>query len=308
MPEVLEIDEDNIIVLEDDSHVIEIVQAGPVALLTPEILEIITEKEEILVRDDRPHVVEVSFGMPGRPGEDGEDGEDGVGVELKGIPFSFGDATPKFLGLYDNIIVSVRIVILVPFDGVNPQLEVYATGYPTLMEAGQNDPTTVSAYESSPGVELFSDTNIYLAITPGVGCSQGSGAVFIRVLEDEVPPSTPDGEGHTEGSIAGENINGHRCVEIRPDGLLYHADLTDDECDVIGISTGTALIGAACEYLVDGPLQDPSFSFIPGEPIYAGANGLLTQTPPATGMLVKVASAKSANRIFVDIEESVFQE
>lgn len=102
------------------------------------------------------------------------------------IPFSFGDVSPELIGLIpaNKLIFTVEVIVMVPFDGVGASLTVGdASNNSSLQSVGQNDPTTVATYTSTPSFLYGSATNANLYITPGSGSTQGSGYVAIRTQD-----------------------------------------------------------------------------------------------------------------------------
>jgi len=97
--------------------------------------------------------------------------------------FSFGDATPRvvLIPAYDTTIYAVRLVIDVAFDGLGARLQVF-TNTDILMDTYQNDPTAVGEYEAGPALNVAGGDNIYLAIIPGAGATQGSGRIIFETV------------------------------------------------------------------------------------------------------------------------------
>lgn len=126
-----------------------------------------------------PSVVQV--GKQGAPGRDGVDGSSAGGVK---IPFAFGDATPKpvYLAQAGQTIFTATIVLQVPFNGIGAALQLGDGGMgDRLMHSDQNDPSYAAEYEANPGYTYAAETEILLAITPGEGCTQGSGYILLEV-------------------------------------------------------------------------------------------------------------------------------
>ena len=106
----------------------------------------------------------------------------GGGIMQVRIPFSFGDATPKVLGSFGpGLLDRVSIVIETAFNATSG-LSIGTAAQPALyFPATMNDPLAIGEYEVSPDVFLASATEFVLAITAGVGITQGSGHVIIQV-------------------------------------------------------------------------------------------------------------------------------
>lgn len=101
--------------------------------------------------------------------------------------------------------------------------------------------------------------------------------------------------------VAGEDLSGHRVVR-RHNGEVFYVDAADLS-DMIGpfrLTMAAAAMGAHVDVLAYGDLDEPSWNWMPGEPIYLGPNGALTQTVPTfptSLFLVQVAAAIEATSI-----------
>lgn len=94
---------------------------------------------------------------------------------------------------------------------------------------------------------------------------------------------------------AQEALGGHRAVTA--DG--YHA--TPSLLDKLaGISTGAASLGDTANLQRSGLMTEPSWTWTPDAPVFVGAAGVLTQTPPS-GTARRIAWAISATEINVDL-------
>lgn len=99
--------------------------------------------------------------------------------------------------------------------------------------------------------------------------------------------------------VAGATVNGHRALMPDTTGRLVHAQPAEATYAFAGISTGSATVGAEVRAVVAGPITEPSWSWTPLAPLYVGASGTLTATPPTTGAAQQVAVAISATSILV---------
>lgn len=107
--------------------------------------------------------------------------------------------------------------------------------------------------------------------------------------------------GSTENYLsvqAGEAIGGHRLVALDTAGKAVY---TTDYKTIVGMTINAADTDDPVGVVVAGPVTEPSWSWTPGEPLFAAANGLMTQTPPTTGTLLQVGVATSETSIFVKI-------
>jgi hypothetical protein len=52
-------------------------------------------------------------------------------------------------------------------------------------------------------------------------------------------------------------------------------------------------------------MTELSWTWTPGEPIFLGNNGMLTQTPPSSGFAIELGTAISATSIWIVVGQSV---
>lgn len=105
--------------------------------------------------------------------------------------------------------------------------------------------------------------------------------------------------------VASISLSGHRAVTKQSDGTLIYADcLTLAHLNVpIWITQNSVSSGALDQVVAYGVLDEPTWSWTPNNPIYLGANGVLTQTIPTSPsalFLAQIAVATSPTSIFVD--------
>jgi hypothetical protein len=98
---------------------------------------------------------------------------------------------------------------------------------------------------------------------------------------------------------AGEALSGHRAVLLTAGEAFYadHATLTHAG-RAIGVTTGAAALGDTVTIQTLGILIEPTWTWTEG-PVYLGAQGALTQTPPATGFVQIIGVATTATALFV---------
>lgn len=108
--------------------------------------------------------------------------------------------------------------------------------------------------------------------------------------------------------LSGEAISSHRVVKVVSERLRKVDSNTVADANVAVGITVTSTSGADQTQTVrnDGPMTDPGWNWVPG-PIYCGPNGVLTQTPPASGFVCEVARAKTATEILVDIQPPIIR-
>jgi hypothetical protein len=130
-------------------------------------------------------------------------------------------------------------------------------------------------------------------------------ATVIEVLDIGLqgPPGSGNGSFDVIGTAA-TNLGGQRVVYLAADGMRYGTANDPITLDVIGITVGSASVGAAVVVRSSGPMTDPTFNFTPG-PIFLGLNGLLTQVSPSTGGAIIIGNALSANTMLIRIHQTL---
>ena len=100
---------------------------------------------------------------------------------------------------------------------------------------------------------------------------------------------------------AGESISALKVIKLVA-GLAYVAssdDLTDDDL-VVGVAVTGADVGQDVTVQLSGTLQDNVWNWAPGA-LFLGLSGDITQTPPTSGVLVKVGAPINSNKILIRI-------
>lgn len=134
----------------------------------------------------------------------------------------------------------------------------------------------------------------------------------VETVEHAVP-GPPGAAGAGAGSVEAEKIadgpiSGHRAV--RPSGELtvVYASSSDpaDLEQPVWIALNSAADGAPVVVLMFGEHTEPTWAWMPGEAIYLGPNGTLTQAPPTlaggAAFLLEIARAVTATRIHMDVK------
>lgn len=128
----------------------------------------------------------------------------------------------------------------------------------------------------------------------------------VVTVGEQGPPGPP---GPTGGSAlqrtAGETLSALRAV-YELDGLVRALDYRDGiHIDLLlGLSLTAAPGGGPVNVQRSGVLEDSSWNWLPSR-IYLGANGSLTQTPPADGYCVLLGAATSATRITLNLQDPI---
>jgi hypothetical protein len=112
------------------------------------------------------------------------------------------------------------------------------------------------------------------------------------------PPGPPGAQGESLVGVAGAALSGHRLVAVDGAGAMVYATGPD----AIGLTLNAAAVGGNVTVQQGGFLSEPSWSWIPGQPVFQVGAGQLTQTIPTTGMLRQVAVALSPTKIALDLQ------
>lgn len=107
--------------------------------------------------------------------------------------------------------------------------------------------------------------------------------------------------------VAGTALGGQRWVTTDASGEAIYADNTtvSDSNKIVGITLNAVSAGTNVGIRTFGELTDSSFSFTPDEPIWLGITGLSTQTPASSGIVVLVAQALTATKIFIRVQQTI---
>lgn len=107
--------------------------------------------------------------------------------------------------------------------------------------------------------------------------------------------------GAVENFTAGAVISGHRMLSAAG-GLVVPADAASissaESC--VGLGLQAAAFGEPVSVLRFGRVTELTWSWAPG-PVYLGADGAMTQTPPDTGVLLQVGQAFDSHTLDVRI-------
>lgn len=104
---------------------------------------------------------------------------------------------------------------------------------------------------------------------------------------------------------AGEALGGHRVVVLNAAAAAVYASNAVPEHlhKVLGLTTGAVILGAEVPVQTGGEMVEPTWAWTLDAPIFLGANGLLTQTPPVAGFILVVAFPVTATKIFIKLRE-----
>lgn len=102
---------------------------------------------------------------------------------------------------------------------------------------------------------------------------------------------------------AGEAVGGQRAVGLDSSGDVRHFSAT--YFDVIGVTQGAAASGQTVSVQIQDVLEEPSWAWVIGKPIFATENGILSQTPPVSGYLAVVGAAITSTKMRIEPEPPI---
>ena len=106
--------------------------------------------------------------------------------------------------------------------------------------------------------------------------------------------------GATATRVAGEALGGNRAVRIAADNKVYYANPDETSRFTIGLTTGSATLGATVDFQTEGEMEEPSWSWSATEIVWLAANGTLTQTVPTSGHLFQVGIPMGPTRLRIE--------
>lgn len=124
---------------------------------------------------------------------------------------------------------------------------------------------------------------------------------------DVGPPGPAGGTAFTRTAAA--NVSGGKAVTLNAAGECLHADGADPTMAsrVAGIALNGGLIGDTITIIVTGgEIEEPTWNWIEGQPIFLGPDGALTQVAPTSGYVLVVGTAVGPTRMLVKIQQPIF--
>lgn len=106
--------------------------------------------------------------------------------------------------------------------------------------------------------------------------------------------------------VAGADLGGHRFVVASAGGWMYADNATVANAGlVLGVTTGAIVNGASGYITTEGEITNTGWAFDIAKNIFLGSTGLVTQTPPSTGVLTVVGVPIDATTMYVRILKSI---
>lgn len=135
------------------------------------------------------------------------------------------------------------------------------------------------------------------------------GQVLARSNRPERPRELVWVDQPAGGSVvlqAGQNpVSGHRAIMVLPDGTAAHAEPAEAGA-FFGISAHAALPGEPITVAMRDTITESSWAWVPGQPIYFVANGVLTQAVPTETAVTPIGVAISATTVLISRDAPVF--
>ncbi|MBW4421785.1 MAG: hypothetical protein KME13_21625 [Myxacorys californica WJT36-NPBG1] len=108
------------------------------------------------------------------------------------------------------------------------------------------------------------------------------------------------------GLISAIALESNRLVAV-VDGLLVYADqsILSHAYAIVGMTKAPTNPGQAVVLLSEGVINSSGWNWTPGEPLFVGSNGLITQDADSitTGFLASAGRVISPQQIYLDIDE-----
>lgn len=118
------------------------------------------------------------------------------------------------------------------------------------------------------------------------------------------PPGANGGAASATLTLtAATALSGQRAVSLNGAGQVVYFNASQP--GVIGLTTEAVGSGQPVSVQIQDVLEEPTWNWTPGLPVYAGTNGVLSQTPPSSGYLVVVGVALTSTKLRIEPEPPV---
>lgn len=156
----------------------------------------------------------------------------------------------------------------------------------------------------NPLLEVYVVGNIRSTVSrvPTIGDIENTINEIIAGLNLEGPPGPQGPPGNALMVVAAEPLGGHRVVTAS--GFLCGPENANA---AVGITKTASVTGDTSEVVVQGIMEEASWSWTPEAPIFVGSAGVLTQTTPSSGLIRRVGWATSPTTINVDFLPPITQ-
>lgn len=176
---------------------------------------------------------------------------------------------------------------------------------PATLFNGDASPHANPLVTNEEGYVEFYVADSVLSLTYQV--QQGFSATPVRPLPVGVVTTVSDASQYSISGIAAETLFLGHAVGVDVNGDFTQVDSTNllDSGRCVGIADSSALPGQNLRVITSGPFSKASYNFVPGEPVFIGLEGVLTQVVPTSGFEQQVGVAVTPTKILIDIEPAL---
>jgi hypothetical protein len=106
---------------------------------------------------------------------------------------------------------------------------------------------------------------------------------------------------------AGQALGGQRVVMVVGGDAFYYDETTDASMGAtIGMTNAAASMGANVDVVIEGKVNSPGWGLTPGTVYFIASNGLISATPPASGVSLRVGVALDADTLLFKTDDEIF--
>lgn len=156
--------------------------------------------------------------------------------------------------------------------------------------------------------EVETTLTVDSVVTQVVESASGDSTIIEVSTQGAPGPTGPAGSiQHT--ATAAIALGGHRAILLNASGATYADNATEAHAGrVSGITLGAVSSGAQVSFQSAGMISELSWSWVPGDDIWLGTNGLLTQAYPSGAAFAQlIGYAITATSIWVELGDPVIQ-
>lgn len=138
------------------------------------------------------------------------------------------------------------------------------------------------------------------------GGTVGQVATKLSSADYDIEWANPGAASNLETYPAGENLNAGRLVVI-DGGEAFYFQISNPlhAGRAFGITKSSALTGNDVTIQPSGIVTDAAFSALTETPVWAIANGQISNTRPAPGLIQKVGVGLGSNKILIDFTTQI---
>jgi hypothetical protein len=107
--------------------------------------------------------------------------------------------------------------------------------------------------------------------------------------------------------VAASNIGGHRIIAADSQGQAIIASSADQGHThrILGLSPHAANTGTLIKIINQQIVEEPSWQWEAGKPLFLGINGVMIHAPPSLGFLLRCGVAITPTRAYIDIQQPI---